>query len=162
MPVLTPINKVNATRNYGAKVVLHGEFFDDALAKAQEIAAQDQLTLIHPFDDLKVIQGQATIGLEIAQELSQIDYCLIPVGGGGLASGIASYLKQVSPRTKIVGVEAENVNSLNQALQVGKPSVLDLYLRWPKASLSKRSVEKLGKLLNLTLTRLLKWPKPKF
>ncbi|WP_127942744.1 pyridoxal-phosphate dependent enzyme [Mycoplasma sp. ATU-Cv-703] len=121
MPVLTPINKVNATRNYGAKVMLHGEFFDDALAKAQEIAAQDQLTLIHPFDDLKVIQGQATIGLEIAQELLQIDYCLIPVGGGGLASGIASYLKQVSPRTKIVGVEAENVNSLNQALQVGKP-----------------------------------------
>lgn len=132
MPTLAPIAKIQATQNYGGKVILEGTFFDDALDKAIEISKKEGKTLIHAFDDFDIIKGQATIAYEIWEDLQNIDYCLVPIGGGGIMSGIASYLKQVNPKIIMVGVEAANVNSYEQALInkgpikiESKPSIAD-------------------------------------
>lgn len=121
MPSLAPIAKIQATQNYGGKVILEGTFFDDALDKAIEISKKEGKTLIHAFDDIDIIKGQATIAYEIWEDLQNIDYCLVPIGGGGVMSGIASYLKQVNPKIIMIGVEAANVNSYEQALINKKP-----------------------------------------
>ncbi len=121
MPILAPIAKIKATEEYGGNIILHGNFFDDCLEKAQEISKNQNMTLVHAFDDIDVIKGQATIGYEITHDLETIDYCLVPIGGGGVMSGISHYLKQFNPKIKVIGVEAENVNSFEQALKNKKP-----------------------------------------
>ncbi|PTD33141.1 Threonine dehydratase [Mycoplasma mycoides subsp. mycoides KH3J] len=125
MPENAPMAKIQATEKYGGKVVLSGRFFDDALAKAIELKEKENLTLIHAFDDIEIIKGQATIAYEIDQQIKNIDYCLVPIGGGGLMSGIATYLKQVNPNIKMIGVEAANVNSYQQAKALSRPVMVD-------------------------------------
>lgn len=99
--------------------------FDDAMAEALRLEEEEGLTLIHPYDDNFVIAGQGTIGLEIYEQMKllgkEIDYCLVPIGGGELLSGISTYLKSKNPNIKFIGIESENVDSYNQALQKGKP-----------------------------------------
>ena len=104
MPNVTPLLKVNATKAYGADVVIHGDVYDDAYSKAQELAAENNYTFVHPFDDYDVICGQGTIGLEILSELEDVDEILVPIGGGGLISGIAMAVKSVRPDVKVIGV----------------------------------------------------------
>ena len=108
MPVTSPIVKQEATKSYGAEVVLHGETFSDALVHA---LSQKDYTFIHAFDDEKVIAGQGTIGIEIIEDLKDIDFVIIPVGGGGLISGIASAVKALSPQTMVIGVQTESATS---------------------------------------------------
>ncbi len=107
MPKSTPIAKVEATKGYGAKVVLHGDCYDDAYNKAIEIAKEEGATFIHPFDDLEVMAGQGTIGIEILEALPTVDTILVPAGGGGLLAGVAVCIKQINPRVKVIGVQAE-------------------------------------------------------
>ncbi len=107
MPKSTPIAKVNATRGYGANVVLHGDCYDDAYAKAVEIVEKEGATFIHPYDDLEVMAGQGTIGIEILKDLPTVDMIITPVGGGGLLAGVAACIKQINPRIEVVGVQAE-------------------------------------------------------
>ncbi len=124
MPSQTPLIKVEATRNYGVEVVLHGECYDDAHAKALEIQSAKGCTLVHPFDDPLVIAGQGTIGLEILDELEDVDAILVPIGGGGLISGIASAVKALHPEVKVIGVEPEGAQTLNYSLRKNKISEL--------------------------------------
>ena len=104
MPNVTPLLKVNATKAYGSEVVIYGDVYDDAYAKAQELALEHGYTFVHPFDDYDVICGQGTIGLEILEELEDVDEILVPIGGGGLISGIALAVKTMRPEVKIIGV----------------------------------------------------------
>ena len=107
MPAHTPLIKVEATKAHGAKVVLHGEVYDEAYAKAVELQKKEGYTFIHPFDDEDIIEGQGTIALEILEELPDTDVILVPIGGGGLIAGIACAAKQINPNVKIYGVEPE-------------------------------------------------------
>ena len=125
MPAQTPLIKVEATRGYGAEVVLHGECYDDAYAKALEIQKESGATLIHPFDDPYVIAGQGTIGMEILEELPQVDAIIVPIGGGGLASGIGAAVKQLNPTVKIIGVEPKGAQTLNYSIRRNEVSELE-------------------------------------
>ncbi|MEG1556210.1 MAG: threonine ammonia-lyase [Bacteroidales bacterium] len=107
MPTFTPPLKVIATRSYGANVILGGDTFDDAYAASQEYCEKNKASYIHPFNDPKVIAGQGVIGLEIFQQLPEVEVVIIPIGGGGLISGMAIALKEMNPKIKIIGVEAE-------------------------------------------------------
>lgn len=109
MPETTPLAKLQATRNYGAEVILHGASFDDALCRAREVAAERQIPLIPAFDDLFVMAGQGTAGLEILEDLPDADTLVVPIGGGGLISGIATAAKGLNPAIRIIGVEAAAV-----------------------------------------------------
>ena len=121
MPKTTPEIKVKSVRSWGAKVVLHGDSFDDAYAHAIELAKQKQLTFVHPYDDPDVIAGQGTVAMEILrQKTDAIDAIFVPVGGGGLISGIAVYAKFVRPDIKIIGVEPDDADCLNQALKANR------------------------------------------
>mgnify|MGYP001579656536 FL=1 len=119
MPVTSPIVKQEATKSYGAEVVLHGETFSDALVHA---LSQKDYTFIHAFDDEKVIAGQGTIGIEIIEDLKDIDFVIIPVGGGGLISGIATAVKALSPKTRIIGVQTESATSAYDSFKSKKIS----------------------------------------
>ncbi len=121
MPETASISKIEATRNYGAKVILHGKIYDEAEIKAREIAREKNYYLVHPFDDIDVIAGQATIAFEILEEINDIDAILVPVGGGGLISGIATVAKKIKPSIKIIGVEPENAPKTYYSLKVGRP-----------------------------------------
>ena len=112
MPTFTPPTKVNATRSYGADVILTGDSFDDAFAASQEYCQTHNANYIHPFNDSKIIAGQGVVGLEIFHQCPDVDTVLVPIGGGGLISGIAIALKEMNPAVKIVGVEAENTASM--------------------------------------------------
>lgn len=125
MPVDAPLTKVQRTRAYGAEVVLHGDFYEEADARAREIQAERGLTFVHPFDDPVVITGQGTIGLEILAELPDVETILVPIGGGGLISGIAVAAKAIRPSVRVVGVEASGAPSALRALEVGKLVALD-------------------------------------
>jgi threonine dehydratase len=120
MPVFSPVAKIQATEGYGAKVVLHGSTFDEALSYALEAAKKNGMTFIHPFNDENVIAGQGTIGLEILDELPDLDVIAIPVGGGGLSSGIAIAIKHHRPDVEIYGVEAASAASMRESLDNGK------------------------------------------
>jgi threonine dehydratase len=120
MPEATPITKVEATQFSGAEVILHGESFDDAMAMARTMAAERGLTMIHPFDDPDVIAGQGTVGLEMLQQLPQLEAVVVPVGGGGLISGIAVALKTLCPTLRVIGVEAGYAASAVLSRQAGK------------------------------------------
>lgn len=117
MPETTPEIKVEAVKSYGAKVVLHGENYSESAAYAAELVKKTGKSYIHPFDDDLVIAGQGTIGLEIFEQLPEVDYVFVPIGGGGLIAGIASYLKEVKPRVKVIGVEPEDSNAMSVALK---------------------------------------------
>ena len=125
MPTTTPLMKVNRTKSYGAKVVLHGDVYDEACAKAYELAEKDGLTFIHPFDDLDVATGQGTIAMEIFKELPTVDYILVPIGGGGLATGVSTLAKLLNPNVKVIGVEPEGASCMKASLKAGKVVTLD-------------------------------------
>ena len=116
----TPLMKVNRTRSYGAEVVLHGDVFDEALAYANELAAEHGYTFIHPFNDLDVATGQGTIAMEIIKELPTVDYILVPIGGGGLCTGVATLAKLLNPKIKVIGVEPAGANCMQESLKEGK------------------------------------------
>lgn len=116
MPAHTPLIKVENTEKLGAEVVLHGEVYDDAYNKCMELVKKNGYTLVHPFDDEDVIEGQGTIALEILEELPDTDVILVPVGGGGLISGVAAAAKAINPRIKIIGVEPEGAASALAAI----------------------------------------------
>jgi threonine dehydratase len=118
MPKTTPEIKVEAVKAWGAKIVLFGDSYDDALAHAQEIEKQQGMIFVHPYDDPEVIAGQGTIAMEILrQQTATIDAVFVPVGGGGLIAGIAAYIKFVRPTTKVIGVEPDDADCLNRALK---------------------------------------------
>ena len=119
MPKYTPLIKVEATRQYGAEVILYGEVYDEAFQKAKELEKEYGYTFIHPFDDEDVIEGQGTIALEVLEELNDTDIIIVPLGGGGLVSGIATAAKLKNPKIKIVGVEPEGAASAIAALKNG-------------------------------------------
>ena len=116
MPTITPLIKVNRTKSYGAEVVLHGDVYDDACAYAYELAEKHGYTFVHPFDDLDVATGQGTIAMEIVQELPTVDYILVPIGGGGLVTGVSTLAKMLNPKIKVIGVEPAAAASMTAAL----------------------------------------------
>ncbi len=120
MPSTTPLIKVERTKSYGAEVVLHGDVYDEACEYAYQLADKNGYTFIHPFDDLAVATGQGTIAMEIIQELPLVDYILVPVGGGGLATGVSTLAKMLNPNIKVIGVEPAGANCLEESLRAGK------------------------------------------
>ena len=120
MPNTTPFIKVERTRNLGAEVVLHGDVYDEACDKALELASEKGYTFVHPFNDLTVATGQGTIAMEIVKELPTVDYILVPVGGGGLATGVSTLAKLLNPRIKVIGVEPTGAACLTASLKAGK------------------------------------------
>lgn len=125
MPTTTPLVKINATKSYGANVVLAGEVYDDAYKEALRLQEEHGYTFIHAFDDLDVIEGQGTIALEILEELEDVEYILVPVGGGGLISGVAVAAKAINPNIKIIGVEPRGAASMKMALECFRIESLD-------------------------------------
>ncbi|WP_413113667.1 threonine ammonia-lyase, biosynthetic [Thaumasiovibrio sp. DFM-14] len=125
MPLITPSIKVEAVKSFGGEVLLHGNNFDEAKAHAEALAAQRHFTYVPPFDHPMVIAGQGTIGMELLQQNSHLDYIFVPVGGGGLAAGIALLIKQLMPHIKVIGVEAEDSACLRAALDAGEPVSLN-------------------------------------
>lgn len=117
MPATAPIAKVQATQGYGANVVLSGDCYDDAYAKACEICEAEGATFLHPYNDLEVIAGQGTLGLEILSDLPTVDVVIVPAGGSGLLAGVAACIKQINPRIRIVGVQAEGANAIAQSFR---------------------------------------------
>lgn len=124
MPTTTPLIKVNRTKGYGAEVVLYGDVYDEACARAYELAEEHGYTFVHPFDDLAVATGQGTIAMEIVKELPLVDYILVPIGGGGLATGVSTLAKQLNPKIKVIGVEPANANCMQESLRNGKVTTL--------------------------------------
>lgn len=120
MPTTTPLMKVNRTKGYGAEVVLYGDVYDEACEKAYELAAEHGYTFIHPFNDLSVATGQGTIAMEIFKELPLVDYILVPIGGGGLATGVSTLAKMLNPKIKVIGVEPAGANCLQESIKAGK------------------------------------------
>ncbi|RYZ74039.1 MAG: threonine ammonia-lyase [Proteobacteria bacterium] len=112
MPLTTPIVKVNATRSYGANVILHGEFYDEAFAYAKELEKEKGYIFVHAFDDSQVIAGQGTLGLEILEQIADLDSIIVPIGGGGLISGIASAAKALKPSIRIIGVVSDQAPAM--------------------------------------------------
>ncbi len=125
MPTTTPLIKVNRTKNYGAEVVLWGDVYDEACEHAYELAREHGYTFIHPFDDPAVATGQGTIAMEIFKELPLVDYVLVPVGGGGLATGVSTLAKLLNPKIKVIGVEPEGAGCLKASIEAGKVVTLD-------------------------------------
>ncbi len=124
MPTTTPLIKVNRTKGYGAEVILHGDVYDEACARAYELADEKGYTFVHPFDDLDVATGQGTIAMEIIKELPLVDYILVPIGGGGLAAGISTLAKLLNPKIKVIGVEPAGANCMQESFKAGKVTTL--------------------------------------
>ena len=120
MPKTAPIAKAQATEGYGAKVVLAGDCYDDAYARACEICREEGAAFLHPYNDLEVIAGQGTLGLEILGDLPSVDVVIVPAGGGGLLAGVAAAIKQVNPRVKVYGVQAEGADAIARSFREGK------------------------------------------
>ena len=120
MPETTPLIKVQSTKKYGAEVVLYGDVYDDAYQKAKELEAQEGYVFVHPFDDIDVLEGQGTIALEILEEMPDAEVIVVPIGGGGLISGIAAAAKMIKPEIKIIGVEPSGAASATEALKKNK------------------------------------------
>lgn len=124
MPTTTPLIKVNRTKGYGAEVVLYGDVYGEACEYALKLAEEKGLTFVHPFDDLDVATGQGSIAMEIIKELPTVDYILVPVGGGGLATGVSTLAKLLNPNIKVIGVEPAGANCLQASLKNGKVTTL--------------------------------------
>ena len=120
MPVTTPLIKVNRTKSYGADVVLYGNVFDEACAHAYELADEHGYTFVHPFNDLEVATGQGSIAMEIIKELPTVDYILVPVGGGGLCTGVSTLAKLLNPKIKVIAVEPTGAACLKASLEAGE------------------------------------------
>ena len=124
MPTVTPLIKINRTKGYGAEVILHGDVYDDAYEYARKLSEEKGMTFIHPFDDLDVATGQGSIAMEIVQELPTVDYIIVPVGGGGLITGISTLAKMLNPKIKVIGVEPTAAASMKAALENDGPVTL--------------------------------------
>ena len=120
MPTTTPLIKVERTKSYGAEVILHGDVYDEACAHALALAEEKGYTFIHPFDDPAVATGQGTISMEIFKELPLVDYILVPIGGGGLATGVSTLAKLLNPKIKVIGVEPAGANCMQESLRQGE------------------------------------------
>ncbi len=141
MPIITPRQKVNQTKMFGEdfiEIKLIGDTFDDCAIAAKQFTQENHMVFIPPFDDYKVIEGQATVGVEILEELTNIDYVFVPVGGGGLSAGVGSYFKIFSPATKIIGLEPEGAPSMFEALKAGHPVTLESIDRFVDGAAVKR------------------------
>ncbi|MBK5270766.1 MAG: threonine ammonia-lyase [Bacteroidia bacterium] len=128
MPIITSNQKVNQTKMFGEgfiEIKLVGDTFDDCAVAAKKFTEETEMTFIPPFDDLKIIEGQGTVGVEILEDQSDVDYLFIPVGGGGLSAGVGFYFKTYSPKTKIIGLEPEGAPSMYEALKAGGPVTLE-------------------------------------
>ena len=120
MPTTTPLIKVERTKGYGAEVILHGDVYDEACAYALDLAEEKGYTFIHPFDDPAVATGQGTIAMEIIKELPLVDYILVPIGGGGLATGVSTLVKLLNPNIKVIGVEPAGASCMKASLEKGE------------------------------------------
>jgi len=141
MPNITPKQKVTQTKMFGEdfiEIKLTGDTFDDCAVAAKQYTEENKMTFIPPFDDYRIIEGQGTVGVEILEDQSDIDYLFVPVGGGGLSAGVGSYFKTYSPKTKIIGVEPEGAPSMFEALKVGHPVTLDSIERFVDGAAVKR------------------------
>ncbi len=141
MPIITPNQKVSQTKMFGEhfiQVKLVGDTFDDCAAAAKKYTIENGLTFIPPFDDHRIIEGQATVGVEILNDLPNADYLFAPVGGGGLIAGVGSYYKTYSPHTRIIGIEPEGAPSMTEALKQGAPTTLDNIDRFVDGAAVKR------------------------
>ena len=124
MPTTTPLIKVNRTKSYGAEVILYGDVYDESCQYALELAEDKGLTFIHPFDDPDVACGQGSIAMEIIKELPTVDYILVPIGGGGLATGVSTLAKMLNPNIKVIGVEPAGAACMKESLKQGKVKTL--------------------------------------
>jgi threonine dehydratase len=141
MPIITPRQKVNQTRMFGEnniEIVLIGDTFDDCAVAARQFTEEQGMTFIPPFEDLRIIEGQSTVALEILEDLQGIDYLFVPVGGGGLASGTGAYFKTFSPATKVIGLEPEGAPSMRAAFDAGHPVTLGDIERFVDGAAVKR------------------------
>lgn len=141
MPVITPNQKISQTKMFGEEwieVRLVGDTFDDCAAAAKKYTAESGATFIPPFDDYKIIEGQGTVGKEILEDLSQVDFLFMPVGGGGLSAGTGSYFKTYSPQTKLIGVEPEGAPAMHDSFAAGSPVTLDNIDRFVDGAAVKR------------------------
>lgn len=141
MPIITPNQKVKQTQMFGEdniEIRLVGDTFDDCAQAARAFTEANGMTFIPPFDDLRIIEGQGTVALEILEEQSDIDYVFVPVGGGGLSAGVGSYFKTYSPKTAIIGLEPEGAPSMKRALEAGHPVTLDTIERFVDGAAVKR------------------------
>jgi threonine dehydratase len=141
MPVITPRQKINQTRMFGEDAVevrLVGDNFDECAEAAKAYTEQNGMTFIPPFEDKRIIEGQSTVGLEILQDLNNIDYVFLPVGGGGLAAGVGLVFKNFSPQTKVIGIEPEGAPSMKEAFRNGHPVTLDHIDRFVDGAAVKR------------------------
>jgi threonine dehydratase len=120
MPTTTPLMKVNRTKSYGAEVILKGDVYDEACEYAYQLADEKGYTFIHPFDDLAVATGQGTIAMEIFKELPLVDIILVPIGGGGLATGVSTLAKLLNPKIKVIGVEPAGANCMQESFKAGE------------------------------------------
>ncbi len=141
MPIITPKQKITQTKMFGEdniEVKLIGDTFDDCAVAAKKYTEEKSMTFIPPFDDYRIIEGQGTVGVEILEDQSEVDYIFIPVGGGGLSAGVGSYFKTYSPKTKIIGLEPEGAPSMFEALKAGHPVTLDTIERFVDGAAVKR------------------------
>ena len=125
MPTTSPLIKVERTKSYGAEVVLYGNVYDEACEHAYKLAEENGYTFIHPFDDPAVATGQGTIAMEIIKELPLVDYILVPIGGGGLATGVSTLVKLLNPNIKVIGVEPAGANCMQESVRRGEVTTLD-------------------------------------
>ncbi|MFV0502788.1 MAG: threonine ammonia-lyase [Lachnospirales bacterium] len=125
MPTTTPLVKVNRTKSYGAEVILHGDCYDEASDYAKKMSLEEGYTYIHPFNDLDIATGQGTIAYEILKELPEVDVILVPIGGGGLSSGVSTLVKMLMPHVEVIGVEPVGAASMKYSIEMNKASVLN-------------------------------------
>lgn len=141
MPEITPRQKIKQTEMFGGdniKIILVGDTFDDCMKEALAYTAIHEMVFIPPFDNIKIIEGQGTVGVEVYEDLPGAEVVILPIGGGGLASGVGSYLKHINPYIKLIGVEPEGAPSMNQALKNGSPVTLDYIDRFVDGAAVKR------------------------
>ena len=141
MPIITPKQKISQTKMFGEdfiEIKLVGDTFDDCAITAKQFTEENGMTFIPPFDDYRIIEGQGTVGVEILEDQSDIDYIFVPVGGGGLSAGVGSYFKTYSPKTKVIGLEPEGAPSMFEALKAGHPVTLDNIERFVDGAAVKR------------------------
>ena len=158
MPTTTPLIKVNRTKGYGAEVILYGNVYDEACEYAMKLAKEKGLTFVHPFDDLDVATGQGSIAMEIIKELPTVDYILVPIGGGGLATGVSTLAKLLNPNIKVIGVEPAGANCLQESLKAGKVVTLPTVSRIADGTAVKTPGSKLFPYLQKNLDDIITVP----
>ncbi len=155
MPTITPLMKINRTKALGAEVVLCGDVFDEACARAYEIAEETGATFVHPFDDLEVATGQGSIAMEIIKELPTVDYILVPIGGGGLCSGVATLARMLNPKIRVIGVEPENAACMKASLEAGQVVALPSADTIADGTAVKKPGEKLFRYIQENVERMI-------